>query len=94
MTKSANPWRERRDLRAAEKKDVDKTEATKEAKFLAEEDAIIELAFYLSEPAMCFRVQSRVSTDGSKSPDIPVLSRKVKKNMEASLRKCTPEERA
>ena len=43
---------------------------------------------------MCFHVKSRVSTDGSTSPNIPVLSRKVKKNMEVSLRKCTAEERA
>ena len=68
MTKSANPWQERRDLSDAEKKADDKTEETKEAKFLAAEDAIIELTFYVSEPDMCFHVQSRVSTDGSTSP--------------------------
>ena len=94
MTKSANPWRKRLDLRAAEKKDDDKTEETKEAKFLAEENSIIELSFYVSEPAMCFHVQSRGSTDGSTSPEIPALSRKVKENMEVSLRKGTPAERA
>ena len=80
-------------MRAAEKKADDKSEETKAARFLAEENSIIELSFYLSEPAMCFHVQSRVSTDRSTSPEIPVLSRKVK-NMEVSLRKCTPEERA
>ena len=41
MTKTANPWQERRNLRDAEKKADDKIEETKEAKFLAEENSII-----------------------------------------------------
>ena len=32
---------------------------TAEAKFLAEEDSIIELSFYVTAPAMCFYVPSK-----------------------------------